>query len=67
VSNRSDHSYKDIVLKGLTLGKIEPREQSSLPIKIAALVPGAEHKFDLHYDGLTWLGDELSADELSPQ
>ena len=64
VSNRSDHSYKDVVLKGLTLGKVEPREQSSLPIKIAVLAPGAEHKFDLHYDGLTWLGNHVEVNRI---
>jgi hypothetical protein len=48
VSNRSDHEYKDIVLNGLTLGKVEPREESTLPIKIAALAPGAGGPDDEH-------------------
>ncbi len=64
VSSRSDNSYRDVVLNGLTLGKVEPRERSTLPIKIGALGPAAEYKFELHYLGVTWLGVDVPVDRI---
>jgi hypothetical protein len=64
VTKRSDNSYRDVVLNGPTLGKVEPRERSTLPIKIATLGPGAEHEFELHYLGVTWLGDDVPVDRI---
>ena len=64
VSNRKPTSYKNIVLEGFVLGKQEPREKATLPVKIAELAPGASHTFDLHYDGLVWIGDEVTVDRI---
>jgi hypothetical protein len=59
VSNRSSNTYRDMILQGFTLGKTEPREKATLPVRIAELAPGASHKFALHYDRLVWIGDDI--------
>jgi hypothetical protein len=64
VSNRKPTAYKDVVLEGFVLGKKAPRENATLPMKIAELAPGASHSFDLHYDGLVWIGDEVTVDRI---
>jgi hypothetical protein len=59
ISNRATTWYNDVIFQGFTLGKVEPREKTALPVKIAELAPGASHKFELHYDGLKWIEDDL--------
>jgi hypothetical protein len=56
--------YKDIVLEGLTLGGIAPREQATLPIRVADLPAGTNHEFVLHYDKIGWIDDRVSANVL---
>jgi hypothetical protein len=59
ISNRASTLYKDVVFQGFTLEKFQPREKATLPVKIAELAPGVSHKFELHYDGLKWIEDDL--------
>jgi hypothetical protein len=59
ISNRATTLYKEVIFQGFTLGKVEPREKATLPVKIAELAPGVSHKFEFHYDGLKWIEDDL--------
>ena len=51
---------------GRSLERVQPREQSTLPVKIAELTPGAAHKVELHYDGLKWIEDDLDVNRIDP-
>ena len=56
--------YRDIAISGLSLAQIAPRESNTLPIRIPRLAAGESFSFDLHYDGLQWLGPDVPADRL---
>jgi hypothetical protein len=64
ISNRASNLYKDIIFQGFTLGKVQPREKATLPVKIAELAPGASYKFEFHYDGLKWIEDDLDVNRV---
>lgn len=64
ISNRASALYKVVIFQGFTLGKVQPREKATLPVKIAQLAPGASYKFELHYDGLKWIEDDLDVNRV---